>query len=202
MKLITEVSRNVQIKQDEQNLYIEGIFSSVDLLNENGRKYKRNVMEREVDKVQPMINDKCLWSELGHPSGPDMNPDRIAGIVESLRWDGNDILGRAKIIDTPMGNISKTLIKEGRVGISSRGLGTVNEKDGYVNDDFNLITWDIVLSPSNNPSWVKGIYEAQEFGVITPVAPVIVEPEVSLDEAKGEYKKHIWQVLTNIEKRI
>ena len=79
-----------------------------------------------------------------------------------LEWKGNDVYGKSKVLDTPQGAIAKILIKEGRMGISSRGLGTVAE-DGNVNEDFNLITWDLVTDPSNNPSWINGIYEGQEW---------------------------------------
>lgn len=202
MKLITELSRNVQITQDEQNVYVEGIFSSADIMNENGRRYKKDVLNREMEKLDGKIKGKCLWGELGHPPNPEINPDRISHLVEKLFWDGDNVCGRAKIVDTNMGKTAKVLIKEGNLGISSRGLGTVSSSDNYVNEDFNLITWDLVTDPSNSPSWVKGIYEGQEFGVITPVETKVVEPEVSLEDIKKEYQKHIWQVLTKLERNL
>lgn len=199
MKLITEVSKQIQVKQDEgQNVYIEGIFSTADLVNENGRKYKHDVLEREVNKLEAKIANKCLWGELGHPPNPEINPDRISHLIESLRWDGSNIIGKAKVVDTAMGRTAMALIKEGNLGISSRGLGTVNETDNYVNEDFNLITWDLVTDPSNSPSWVKGIYEEKEFGV----KKVQVEPELTLEDVQKEYHKKIWQVLCEIEKKL
>jgi hypothetical protein len=98
-----------------------------------------------------------------------------------------------------MGKTAKVLIKEGNLGISSRGLGTVSESDNYVNEDFNLITWDLVTDPSNSPSWVKGIYEDKEFGV---KKEEIVVPEPKLEDIQREYHRKVWQVLIDIEKNI
>ncbi len=199
MKLITEVSKQIQVKQDDsKNVYIEGIFSTADLMNENGRKYKQDVLEREVVKLETKIANKCLWGELGHPPNPEINPDRISHLIESLHWDGSNLIGRAKVVDTAMGRTAMALIKEGNLGISSRGLGTVNETDNYVNEDFNLITWDLVTDPSNSPSWVKGIYEEKEFGI----KQVQTEPEITLEDVQKEYHKKVWQVLCEIEKKL
>jgi hypothetical protein len=164
MKLITEMSYDFEIAEDKKtkDMYAVGIFSSAELLNNNKRMYKKDILEREVTKVQEKIEKKCLWGELGHPPNPEVNPDKIALRTTQLEWRGNDLYGKAKILDTPMGQIAKTLVKEGQMGISSRGLGTVGD-DGYVNEDFHLITWDLVTDPSNNPSWVNGIFEGQSF---------------------------------------
>jgi hypothetical protein len=199
MKLITEVSRNIQVKGEDENVYIEGIFSTADLMNENGRKYKYDVLDREVRKLEEKISKKCLWGELGHPPNPEINPDRISHLVEKLFWEDNNLCGRAKIVDTAMGKTAKVLIKEGNLGISSRGLGTVSESDNYVNEDFNLITWDLVTDPSNSTSWVKGIYEDKEFGV---KKEEIVVPEPKLEDIQREYHRKVWQVLIDIEKNI
>jgi len=131
-------------------------------------------------------------------NSPDINLDKIAIMIESLGWDGDNICGKAKVIDTPMGQIAKTLIREGNLGISSRGLGTVNESDGYVNEDYCLITWDLVGEPSNHPSWIKGVYEGRDFN--PPV--IVVEPIIDINEAKSQYYKTIWQVLENISKTL
>ncbi len=165
MKLITEMSYDFEISEGkDKDMYAVGIFSSAELLNNNKRMYKKGILEREVGKVQEKIEKKCLWGELGHPPNPEVNPDKIALRTTKLEWRGNDLYGKAKILDTPMGQIAKTLVKEGQMGISSRGLGTVGD-DGYVNEDFHLITWDLVTDPSNNPSWVNGIYEGQSFTI-------------------------------------
>ena len=194
MKLITETSYDVQLHENkEKNMYVVGIFSSAEVENNNKRKYSKSILEREVTKVEEKMKNRCLWGELSHPSNPEINPERISHIIEKLEWKKNDLYGRAKILNTPMGNIVKTLVKEGKLGISSRGLGTVSE-DGYVNEDYKLITYDLVTDPSNGPSWVNGILEGHEFG------EVIKKPDLS--EAQNVYKKHLWSVLAKISKQI
>ena len=165
MKLITETSYDLQISESksDKDMHIVGIFSSAEIENNNKRKYKRDILEREIKKVNEKIEKGSLWGELGHPPNPEINMDRISILTKTLEWKGDHIYGKAKILDTPMGGIAKTLVREGNIGISSRGLGTVSE-NGYVNEDFNLITWDLVTDPSNNPSWVNGIYEGKEWG--------------------------------------
>ncbi len=163
MKLITEMSYDLQIAESKaKGTHIVGIWSTAELTNNNSRVYKRDILEREIDKIQQKVDEGTLWGELGHPPNPEINPERIAVLTSMLEWKGNDVYGKAKVLDTPSGQIAKTLIKEGKMGISSRGLGTVSE-DGYVNEDFNLITWDLVTDPSNNPSWVNGIFEGKSF---------------------------------------
>ncbi len=163
MKLITEISKELIVQESKsKGMYITGIFSSAEIKNNNGRIYKKQLLEREINKILPKVQKKSLWGELGHPPNPEVNPDKIAILTTMLEWKNNDVYGKAKILDTPFGNILKTLVKEGRMGISSRGLGTVGE-DGYVNEDFSLLVYDAVTDPSNNPSWVKGVYEGQEF---------------------------------------
>ena len=164
-KLITEISYDLQITESksDKDMHIVGIFSSAEIENNNKRKYKRDILEREIGKVNEKIEKGSLWGELGHPPNPEINMDRISILTKGLEWKGDHVYGKAKVLDTPMGSIAKTLVKEGNIGISSRGLGTVSES-GYVNEDFNLITWDLVTDPSNNPSWVNGIYEGKEWG--------------------------------------
>jgi hypothetical protein len=200
MKLITELSYDFELHEDSKtkDMYAVGIFSSAELKNNNKRIYNKAILEREVGKVQEKVEKKCLWGELGHPPNPEVNPDKIALRTTQLEWRGNDLYGKAKILDTPMGQIAKTLVKEGQMGISSRGLGTVGD-DGYVNEDFHLITWDLVTDPSNNPSWVNGIYEGTEFNI--PGKPSIKkEPtEEEIREAQQYYTNHIMSILNNIE---
>lgn len=130
-KLITEYSQDFQITEDDnKDMFAVGIFSSAELKNNNKRRYKKEILEREVAKVNEKIDKKCLWGELGHPPNPEVNPDKIALRTVKLEWKGNNLYGKAKILDTPMGQIAKTLIKEGAMDISSRGLGTVGD-DGY-----------------------------------------------------------------------
>lgn len=163
MRLITETSYDFELVESKsKGVNIVGIYSSAELKNNNLRVYSKDILDREVSKVQEKIEAKTLWGELGHPPNPEINPERIAILTTMLEWKGNDVYGKSKVLDTPQGQIAKTLIKEGRMGISSRGLGTVAE-DGNVNEDFNLITWDLVTDPSNNPSWINGIYEGHEW---------------------------------------
>ena len=196
MKLITETSYDFSLTEGkDKNLYIAGIFSTAEMENNNKRKYGRKILEREVGKVQDKIGKNCLWGELGHPPNPEVNPDKIALKIENLEWKGNNVYGKAKLLDTPMGQIAKTLVKEGSMGISSRGLGTVAE-DGYVNEDFNLITYDLVTDPSNKPSWVNGIYEGQEFSL-----PGVKETDMNEDkikEAQAAYFKYLMDTLDSL----
>jgi len=206
--LITECNQDLQIKEGaDKNLYVTGIFSSFGDRNNNGRVYEEGTMKREVDKILEKIEKKCLWGELGHPPNPEVNPDKIAIRVESLEWDNNHLYGKAKILNTPQGQIAKELVKEGMIGISSRGLGTVAE-DGTVNEDYNLLTWDLVTDPSNGPSWVNGIFEGKQWDLGSKFSgeetkEVVVE-EVSLTEtqAKEEYFKHILESIKEIEKTL
>lgn len=169
-KLITETSYDVQSKVEESEekngrLYIYGVFSSAETKNENQRIYKKETLEREVERYREKIRARTSLGELNHPPQPDINVERAAILVEELEWKGNDLLGKARVLENmPQGNIVKTLIAEENValGISSRGLGDVNE-DGYVADNYTLLGWDIIGNPSNKGSWVNGIYEGAEF---------------------------------------
>lgn len=200
MKLITEMSYDFELHEDKKSkdMFAVGIFSSAELKNNNKRVYKKNLLEREVEKVNEKVSKKCLWGELGHPPNPEVNPDKIAIRTTKLEWRGNDLYGKAKILDTPMGQIAKTLVKEGQMGISSRGLGTVGD-DGYVNEDFHLITWDLVTDPSNNPSWVNGIYEGQEFQMVG-IGSVnqVIPDENKIKEAQKAYFDYLMDTLDGI----
>lgn len=167
LKLITEQVDNFQILEAEQSkdLYVKGIFSSAEAKNKNGRIYTKKLLEKEVSRLLNEIKMGALWGELNHPPSPEVNLERAAILVESLEWKGNDVLGKAAVVDTPLGNIVKALMKKGKIGISSRGLGSVKE-NGYVDSDtYKLITWDIVGNPSNYSSWINGIYEGQTWSV-------------------------------------
>lgn len=210
VKLITEVSHDIRlVEADSANgkeLFVEGIFSTAEIENNNKRKYKKEILEREVASVQKKVSGNSLWGELGHPPNPEINLDKIAIKVESLQWKGQNLMGKAKVLDTPQGQIAKTLIKEGSLGISSRGLGTVGE-DGYVNDDFNLITWDLVADPSNNPSWVNGIYEGKQFEVageeeVEEKIETVVEDTMTEEEAKKEFGKYLSDIIDNVGKKL
>lgn len=199
MKLITECSYDFALTEgkDGKSMYIAGIFSTAEMENNNKRKYGREILEREVGKVQDKIGKNCLWGELGHPPNPEVNPDKIALKIENLDWKGNNVYGKAKLLDTPMGNIAKTLVKEGAMGISSRGLGTVGE-DGYVNEDFHLITYDLVTDPSNKPSWVNGIYEGCEFTLPGGISEKDKVDERQIKEAQKVYFDYLLKTIDEL----
>jgi hypothetical protein len=172
MKLITEMNQDVKFltekKEDgTKSVYIEGIFMQAEKANRNGRMYGRGIMEREVQKYQELINEKRSLGELGHPPNPSINLNQVSHMITGLNFEGNDVLGRAKILDTPMGKIAKNFIEEGvRLGVSSRGLGSVKlNKEGVneVQDDFHLATVDIVADPSAPDAFVQGIMESAEW---------------------------------------
>ena len=175
MKLITETTEDIKYLKEEKdgktNLFIEGVFLQSDLKNRNGRVYPREIMQREVNRyVKESIDKKRAMGELGHPDGPTINLDRVSHMITSLREDGSNYVGKAKILDTPMGNIVKNLIDEGAsLGVSSRGLGTLKEKNGIneVQDDFVLSTAaDIVADPSAPDAFVRGIMEHKEWVMV------------------------------------
>ncbi len=198
LKLITEMSYDVTLSEGSRSkdLYIVGIFSTAEAENNNKRKYPREILERELKKIHEKVSNRYLWGELGHPPSPEINPERIAILVEGLEWKGNNVYGKAKILDTPMGKIARTLVKEGKLGISSRGLGTVND-DGYVNEDYKLICYDLVTDPSNHPSWVNGIYEGETFTVPDPKKEPTAEEIQQLqeqEELKAARQRHFSKI--------
>jgi hypothetical protein len=181
--LITEASCEVELWESKNKTpYIVGVFASAEVKNANGRKYRKDILDREVNKfIDEKIKTKTAWGELLHPESGEINLDRAAIMVESLEWRGNDVIGKAKILSTPMGEIVKSLVREGNIGISSRGLGTVNES-GYVNEDFTLLCWDIVADASNPGSkFMNGILEGKTFEINkAPKAPITVKEATDL----------------------
>lgn len=174
MRLIKELNEDLQFIVEEsesgkKSLYIEGVFLQSNLQNRNGRVYPREIMAKEVNRyMEEQVNTKRAYGELGHPDGPNINLDRVSHMITSLREDGNNWIGKAKILDTPMGNIASSLIKEGAgLGVSSRGLGTLKENSEGINevqDDFMLATAaDIVADPSAPDAYVQGIMEGREW---------------------------------------
>lgn len=172
MKLITEEIESVEIITEEKDgvktLYIQGPFLQAECTNRNGRNYPLTILEREVSRyTNSFINKGRALGELGHPDGPTVNLDRVSHMITSLRREGNNFIGKAKILDTPMGNIAKSLLGEGvTLGVSSRGIGSLHEKDGikYVGEDFMLSTAaDIVADPSAPDAFVQGIMEGKEW---------------------------------------
>jgi hypothetical protein len=181
MKLITEQLTSVQYlvekKEDgTKNVFIEGIFMQAEKPNKNGRMYPKGIMEKEIARYQDLISEKRSLGELGHPPNPQINLNQVSHLITGLRFEGNDIYGKAKILDTPMGKIAKNFLEEGvRLGVSSRGLGSLKERNGIneVQDDFHLATVDIVADPSAPDAFVQGIMESAEWildnGVWKPI---------------------------------
>ena len=173
MKLIAEyVDHKIEVlteaKEDGgKNHFIEGIFMQSEQKNRNGRIYPRKIMEAAVDKyVTEQVKTKRAVGELNHPEGPTVNLDKVSHLIESLDWNGNDVIGKARILDTPNGQIVKGLLDGGvQLGVSTRGMGSLENKNGvmYVKDDFMLNTVDIVQDPSAPTAFVNGIMEGVEW---------------------------------------
>ncbi len=175
MKLISEFNdyaiQPVIIEQNEKGekeYFIEGIFMQSEIKNRNGRIYPKEVMRNEVNRyVKEFVEKKRAFGELGHPDGPTINLDKVSHMITSLEEDGNNYVGKAKILSTPNGQIVRNLIDDGaKLGVSSRGLGSLEQKAGaqYVKADFQLATaGDIVADPSAPEAFVEGIMEGVEW---------------------------------------
>ena len=173
VKLISEEIQDVeyvteQKENGKKNYKIKGIFMQADIKNRNGRVYPIDILEREVSRyTTENISKNRALGELGHPEGPTVNLDRASHKIESLVREGNNYIGKAKLLDTPMGQIAKSLLDEGvSLGVSSRGVGSLREMGGanYVRDDYQLATAaDIVADPSAPDAFVEGIMEGKEW---------------------------------------
>ena len=174
MKLIREEIESVKfitekLKSGKQNLYIEGIFLQGNITNRNGRMYPIDTLRKEVGRYnESNVQSGRALGELGHPDSPTVNLDRVSHKIVSLKEHGSNFIGRAKILDTPMGSIASSLIREGvKLGVSSRGIGSLKPtKEGFnvVGDDFMLATAaDIVADPSAPDAFVEGIMEGKEW---------------------------------------
>ena len=201
MKLITEQIEDVRILTEEKNgkklLYIEGVFLQSELTNRNGRRYPFEVLNREVERYnEEYVKTKRALGELGHPDGPTINLDRVSHRITNLRAEGNNFMGKAQILDTPMGKIAKSLLDEGvQLGVSSRGMGSIDKQEGVsiVRDDFMLTTAaDIVADPSAPDAFVNGIMEGKEW----------VWDNGILKEAKvDKYRRYIDESRRDLEAR-
>ena len=173
VKLFSEQVEEVEYitedtKSGGKNYKIRGIFLLADIKNRNGRIYPMDVLEKEVDKYNKnFIEQKRAYGELGHPDGPTVNLERVSHLTTSLKQDGKNFVGEAKIMKTPMGEIVKSLMDEGcKLGVSSRGMGSLQQRGGanYVKDDFYLATAaDIVADPSAPNAFVEGVMEGKEW---------------------------------------
>ena len=173
IKLISEAVDEVEYITEEKegggkNYKIKGIFLQADIKNRNGRVYPMEVLQKEVSRYnKKFINENRAYGELGHPDGPTVNLERVSHMVTSLTPDGKNFIGEAKVMETPMGKIVKSLMDEGgKLGVSSRGMGSLDQRNGanYVRDDFYLATAaDIVADPSAPNAFVEGIMEGKEW---------------------------------------
>ena len=172
MKLITEQNNDIEVlteeKDGKKSTYIKGVFLQTEITNRNGRMYKFDTMNREVTKYnEEFVNRGRALGELGHPEGPTLNLDRVSHKIVELYPEGTNFIGKAKLMETPMGKIAKSLLEEGvQLGVSSRGLGSIKKEGScsVVADDFILSTAaDIVADPSAPDAFVEGIYEGREW---------------------------------------
>ena len=169
MLLITEHTEDVQfITEDKDGVkeyFIEGIFMQSEKKNRNGRLYPKDILMKEAKRYQKeYVKKNRAMGELGHPDGPTVNLERVSHLIEHLKEDGNNIVGRAKILETPYGKIVKNLMEGGvKLGVSSRGMGSLKQENGSnkVQKDFMLSAIDIVADPSAPDAFVNGIMEGK-----------------------------------------
>jgi len=196
MKLITEHTNEVEyiVEGKNKQQYIKGIFMQSDIQNQNGRIYPYSVLKKQVKEFnEKFVKQDRALGELGHPSGPTVNLDRVSHVITELQEDGKNFIGKAKIIDTPNGKIVKNLLESGvRLGVSSRGLGSVKTNKEGVNEvqgDFVLSTVDIVSDPSAPDAFVNGIMEGKEFSLTGEVEYHIQKEIKNTVKARLEQKK-------------
>ena len=206
MKLIKEITETVSYLTEEadgkKSLFIEGPFLVAEKKNRNGRLYEFNTMKKEVHRyTEEYINKHRAFGELGHPETPSINLDRVSHMITSLREDGNQWVGKAKILDTPMGNIARSLIEGGaQLGVSSRGMGSLKNVNGVniVQPDFYLATAaDIVADPSAPGAFVQGIMEGKEWMLVNGVWTE-VEHSQAINEIRKASKREIEEVSLRI----
>ena len=201
MKLITEYTQNQlsysiqEGKNGAKNTFLEGVFMQAENKNKNGRIYTREVLTKAVDRF---VNEQVITGravgELNHPDGPSINLDKVSHRITELKWDGNNVMGKALILDTPMGKIVKGLVEGGvQLGVSSRGMGSLTMKNGvnHVADDFMLNTVDIVQDPSAPNAYVNGIMEGVSYEQDRPghFIKTIDEGETEVNESKVSFSE-------------
>ncbi len=206
MKLITETIEDVQILTEEKNgkkdYKIKGVFMQADIKNRNGRIYPVETLAKEVRRyTKEFIEKKRAFGELGHPDGPTVNLERVSHMITSLKPEGKNFIGEAKVMDTPYGKIVKNLIDEGAVlGVSSRGMGSIQQQGGrnLVGKDFYLATAaDIVADPSAPDAFLEGIMEGKEW-----VWDNGVLKSVTVEQYKSEIEKAKRQELAEKKSKI
>lgn len=207
MKLITEhLESNLSFiteadDKGNKNTFIEGVFMQAEKQNRNNRIYPKSVLETACNKyIKEQVETGRAVGELNHPAGPAINLDKVSHRITELKWEGNNVVGKALILNTPMGNIVKGLMEGGcKLGVSSRGMGTVESKNSksYVKSDFMLSTVDIVQDPSAPEAFVNGIMEGVEWiyenGILKPQ---------QIEEYETEIKKASTSDLAEAQKRV
>jgi hypothetical protein len=201
MRLITELTEDIKCiveegREGKKSLYITGPFIQTEQKNRNGRMYKCESVAREVSRyTEQYINKNRALGELGHPDGPSINLDRVSHSIVSLKQEGHDFIGKARILDTPMGNIARNLIESGvQLGVSTRGMGSIAMVDNVavVQDDFYLATAaDIVADPSAPDAFVNGIMEGVEW---------VWESGILKAQKLEAAKKHIEEAASKVSK--
>ena len=207
MKLITETIENIEVLKEEKangkkDYKIRGVFMQADIKNRNGRIYPVETLAKEVRRyTKEFIEKKRAFGELGHPDGPTVNLERVSHMITSLKPEGKNFIGEAKVMDTPYGKIVKNLIDEGAVlGVSSRGMGSIQQQGGrnLVGKDFYLATAaDIVADPSAPDAFVEGIMEGKEW-----VWDNGVLKSVTVEQYKSEIEKAKRQELAEKKSKI
>ena len=206
MKLIRELTEFVQYLTEEKDgkktLFIEGPFLVAEAVNKNKRMYKEETMRNEVKRYnEEYITKNRAFGELGHPDTPSINLDRVSHLIVGLRQEGHAWIGKAKILETPMGNIARSLIEGGaQLGVSSRGMGSLKMENGInvVQGDFHLATAaDIVADPSAPGAFVQGIMEGKEWMMVNGVWT-----EYQYEEAKQEIKQASRKEIEQVSLRI
>lgn len=214
MKLITETIEDVKVITEEKNgvksLYITGPFLVGEQKNRNGRVYPKNILEKEVRRYnEEYVSKNRAFGELGHPDSPSINLDRVSHLIVNLKQEGATFIGKAKILETPMGKIAKNLLDGGAtLGVSSRGMGSLKEVNGtnMVQDDYYLATAaDIVADPSAPGAFVQGIMEGKEWvwdnGIVKEVT--IVEYYDEIQKAKTKQIEDIsLRIFENFVKKL
>lgn len=172
MKLLIETAQDIQFiteGDEKKHLYINGVFMQSEIVNKNNRRYRKDIMEKEVNRyVKEMVEDRRAYGECDHPPGPTIKLKDSAILIKELKMDGNNVIGKARVMDTPGGQIIKAVIEAGaNLGVSSRALGSLKaDKTGImeVQEDFHLITAaDCVSNPSAHQAFVNGLMENVEF---------------------------------------
>jgi len=205
LKIITEITEELQYLVEEgssgkKHLYVEGPYISCETGNRNGRIYRKPIMEPVVESfIKEKVSTGSAYGEFGHPEGPGLNNERISHRITSLKWDGNNVVGKAVVIPEGLGKIMEGIIDTGgRLGMSTRGLGSVKAGEGglqEVQNDFRLLTVDAVTDPSGAGCWVNGMLEDKQFAIDAATGTIF--EAIAEDFVKGVKKLSVKQIQEN-----